>query len=143
MKLWIKKALKSYKKKLLRIINALVYDEGILERRNPKVLLTASAACTGVLYGQKAMKFVTFIFTISLNRELLISFLLQNKAGIPRASSASLHETFGHIIRSARFRNITMSSEIYCGKGMMEDWAYIFYDWPDTGCIEKQQIIAW
>ena len=61
MKLWIKEALKLYKKKLLRIINGLVYDEGILERQNPKVLLTASAACTGVSYGQKAMKFVTFI----------------------------------------------------------------------------------
>ena len=42
-------------------MSALIYDEGILERRNPKVPLTARAACTGVSYEQKAMKFVTFI----------------------------------------------------------------------------------
>ena len=54
-----------------------------------------------------------------------------------------LHKAFGHIIRSARFCNLSMSSDKDCGKSMMEDWAYIFYDWPDTGCIEKQQIITW
>ena len=32
-----------------------------LERCIPKVSRTACASCTGVLYGQKAMKFVIFI----------------------------------------------------------------------------------
>ena len=32
-----------------------------LEMGNPKVCLTASAPCSGVSYGQKAMEFVIFI----------------------------------------------------------------------------------
>ena len=61
MKLCIKKAQKLCKKNLLSIIRALIYDEGILKRRNPKVPLTACAVCDGVSEGQKAIKFVTFI----------------------------------------------------------------------------------
>ena len=64
------------KKLSIRIINALIYDEGILvsvclERRNPEVSLTTRVPSSGVSYGQKAMKFVVLILHDSLNRELL------------------------------------------------------------------------
>ena len=49
-----------------------------LERRNPKVSLTARAPCTVVSFGQKALKFV--IFTLyDFSKQIVTDFLPSEK----------------------------------------------------------------
>ena len=67
----------------------------------------------------------------------MISCLLKfNKVGITWDSSALFYKAFGYIIRSVVISQILRQS-------MMEDTACIFFDWPNTGCIEKQQVLSW
>ena len=82
------------------------------------------APCTDVLYGYNEVCdfYMTIVScTTSLNRELLISCLLENKVGIPRAFSASLP---GTKLRSPLLKTTKLG-------GLPEQGSQVFLAWDN------------